>query len=200
MAKKKSAAEKKAAGARRREKRRERTRERNAARREAAGPSASGIDPMGFWGARATAEDLTPALIDELVALGGGWTRKSLEEAAAEGFRYIRSRNTLTGPLEFEGGLFGDVDDADDEEDEAMDDDQPGAVRVAISFVDGSYDEWSEGPELLDRLGALQAQGFAGKTLIDQLLTDDWGAPPARVVLTGTDAAGQPFEHTLGYQ
>ena len=81
-----------------------------------------------------------------------------------------------------------------------MGDDQPGAVRVAISFADGSYDEWTEGSELLDRLGALQARGVAGKTLIDQLLTDDWGAPPTRVVVTGTDAAGQPFEHTLAYQ
>lgn len=65
------------------------------------------------------AQELTPELIDRLVAQG--WDRKVLDDAVRHGARYSPSRNTiLTAPI---AGGFGDDDD---EFDDGDDDEGPG--------------------------------------------------------------------------
>lgn len=56
------------------------------------------------------------------------------------------------------------------------------------------------GPELLDRLRDLDAQGLGGRRLIHELLTDDWGAPPVYVDIAGTDDAGQAVDVRIPYR
>lgn len=37
--------------------------------------------------------------------------------------------------------------------------------------------EWEEDEAIIDTLNELMALGYEGKELVNQLLTDDWGAP-----------------------
>ncbi len=41
------------------------------------------------------------------------------------------------------------------------------------------------GDEIIVRLKELQSQGLAGKRLINELITDDWGPPPKFIEITG---------------
>jgi hypothetical protein len=72
-------------------------------------------------------------------------------------------------------------------------------VSVAIHLVDGSLWEQDHGQELLKRLAMLEASGLSGKALIDQLLGDDWGAPPEHVNISGRDVDGRLIERVIGY-
>ena len=49
------------------------------------------------------------------------------------------------------------------------------------------------------RLLELQRDGREGRELIDALITDDWGAPPRYVELTGRDADGNPLRLVIQY-
>ena len=50
------------------------------------------------------------------------------------------------------------------------------AVMVSIAFVDGSLQEYFESESLVTQLASFIEEGYTGKALIDELLTDDWGA------------------------
>jgi hypothetical protein len=56
--------------------------------------------------------------------------------------------------------------------------------QVTARLVDGGILDFEGGPALLDRLRRLQAEGYSGKRLIHEWLTDDWGAPPNVVEIT----------------
>jgi len=63
-------------------------------------------------------------------------------------------------------------------------------VRITIRFVDGSLDEFEESDHFLLQLNALQIDGYKGKELINELITDDWGPPPLLVEIKGIKEDG----------
>lgn len=74
------------------------------------------------------------------------------------------------------------------------------SLRVITRHVDGSMGKFDAGQELLAALRDLQAQGLEGKQLIHQLLTDDWGAPPVFIDITGIDETGSAVEVRIPYR
>lgn len=46
-------------------------------------------------------------------------------------------------------------------------------VKITIRFVDGGLDEFEENDHFLLRMNALQMNGYKGKDLINELITDD---------------------------
>lgn len=59
-------------------------------------------------------------------------------------------------------------------------------IRVTIRFVDGSLQEFTETKSFLLRLAELKEQGYEGKNLVNELITDDWGTPPLFVQIMGS--------------
>ena len=57
------------------------------------------------------------------------------------------------------------------------------AVSIEIRFVDGGLDDSISGDHYLQNYRKLKAEGYEGKKLIHELLTDDWGAPPHTVTI-----------------
>jgi hypothetical protein len=60
-------------------------------------------------------------------------------------------------------------------------------VNVKAHLINGGLLEWQMGPEFLEKLDRLRRNGLEGKRLINELLTDDWGAPPTVVVITRSE-------------
>lgn len=73
------------------------------------------------------------------------------------------------------------------------------SIKVETFLVDGSYMDWEEGPDFFARYTELVAQGYEGKQLIHHLVTDDWGPPPVRIRLSGSDLAGAPIDINIQY-
>lgn len=73
-------------------------------------------------------------------------------------------------------------------------------VTVTAALVDGGALDFVPGPDFLDRLRALQAQGVEGREIIHALLTDDWGPPPVFVMVAGTDADGRQIDIRIPYE
>ncbi len=48
-------------------------------------------------------------------------------------------------------------------------------------------------------LKRLQAEGYAGRALIHELITDDWGAPPRFVEIVGKGASGDSISLRIAY-
>lgn len=76
------------------------------------------------------------------------------------------------------------------------------AATVKISFVNGDSngDGWLEDRAFIERLIDLQDQGYTGKALINNLISDDWGPPPREVVITWPSADGQIQELRVQYR
>lgn len=72
-------------------------------------------------------------------------------------------------------------------------------VHVSIRFVDGSLQDYEEDPLFLSRLRLLQSEGVAGKQLVHELISDDFGAPPSGVEIWGKDTDGQGFSVKISY-
>jgi hypothetical protein len=67
-------------------------------------------------------------------------------------------------------------------------------------FVDNSYrDDWRFSDAQYARLERLEREGYKGKHLINEWITDDWAAPPIRLKLTGTLTDGRRIDRTIGY-
>ena len=76
----------------------------------------------------------------------------------------------------------------------------PAPVKVSIPLVNGGLLEYEETPSLLEKLRTLQARGLQGKALIHELLTDDWGAPPKWVTISGTAPDGEAINVRIFYE
>lgn len=74
------------------------------------------------------------------------------------------------------------------------------AITVTIRLVDGGFQEFTKGPEILKELESLQREGLAGRQLIDNLISDDWAAPPSFVSISGLDERGKKVTHTIAYE
>lgn len=72
-------------------------------------------------------------------------------------------------------------------------------LKVSIQTVDGGLQEWNEDDSLYDKLLRLRRDGYSGKQLIDELLTDDWGPPPSVVVIRGSLRDGTPIDESVTY-
>ena len=72
-------------------------------------------------------------------------------------------------------------------------------VKITIRFVDGSLDEFEESDHFLLRMNALQINGYRGKELINELITDDWGPPPLFVEIKGIKEDGTKVDLTIPY-
>jgi hypothetical protein len=74
------------------------------------------------------------------------------------------------------------------------------AIKVSIRLADGGFHEFTKGPEILKELKSLQLEGYSGRQLIDNLISDDWGAPPIVVTISGTAENGNKVVHTIPYE
>lgn len=72
-------------------------------------------------------------------------------------------------------------------------------VKITIRFVDGSLDEFEESDHFLLQLNALQIDGYKGKELINELITDDWGPPPLLVEIKGIKEDGTKVDLSIPY-
>ena len=73
------------------------------------------------------------------------------------------------------------------------------SVKVEAKLVDGGAQDWVFGPEFLEKLKMLEAQGLAGKNLIHELLSDDWGAPPVIITISWAGADGRRVQRKIPY-
>ncbi|MFH1293961.1 MAG: hypothetical protein ABIJ44_07515 [Pseudomonadota bacterium] len=72
-------------------------------------------------------------------------------------------------------------------------------VKVSVRLVDGGLIEFTKASGFLRELQSLQSQGYTGKQLVHRLLTDDWGAPPVAIEISGQSPDGQDFEVRIPY-
>ena len=75
-------------------------------------------------------------------------------------------------------------------------------LRLEVHTVDGGLLDIPEyNPDtFMKRLKALRQAGLTGKQLVNELITDDWGAPPSVVVVKGRFTDGEEFNFTLPYE
>jgi len=73
-------------------------------------------------------------------------------------------------------------------------------ITVSIHFVDGGFQELRKGSDFLVRLRSLQARGVEGKALINQLISDDWAAPPSAAVVSGIGPDGERIKIVIPYR
>lgn len=57
-------------------------------------------------------------------------------------------------------------------------------VNIQIYYVNGDMNEYEEDTIILDNLKELEDLNYKGKTLLDNLITDDWGATPSSVKIS----------------
>lgn len=72
-------------------------------------------------------------------------------------------------------------------------------IQVSIILVDG-IQELKENDSFVSHLDQLKSQGYQGKSLINQLITDDWGAPPLYIKISGTTSKGQEVNEHIRYK
>ncbi len=73
-------------------------------------------------------------------------------------------------------------------------------IKVSIRLVYGSLDEYSEGDEFISNLNLLQSEGYEGRSLIHELITDDWSAPPIVVDISGETSKGIKVNVKIPYE
>ncbi len=72
-------------------------------------------------------------------------------------------------------------------------------IKVSIHLINGDLQELLENDNFISRLDTLQRQGYKGKVLVNELITDDWGAPPVYVQITGTTSGGAEINVRIPY-
>ncbi len=72
-------------------------------------------------------------------------------------------------------------------------------IKVTARLVDGGLQEFTESDEFLTRMNTLIQQGYEGKELVHELITDDWGAPPVYIEITGYTSKGISVNERIPY-
>jgi hypothetical protein len=72
-------------------------------------------------------------------------------------------------------------------------------ISYLVNRVDGSQQLIEGDPSDLRRFQELTAQGYTGRRLLDELITDDWGAPPAYVIISTHPDGGAPASISIRY-
>lgn len=74
-------------------------------------------------------------------------------------------------------------------------------TKVIIRTVNGDLQEYEDpGSSLVQKLIALQNEGYNGKQLIDLLISDDWGPPPLTVEIKGKSVDGAKVNVVIPYE
>lgn len=73
-------------------------------------------------------------------------------------------------------------------------------ITISIRFVNGSMQEYTENDFFIGELRKLENQGYRGKSLINILISDDWGAPPTSVNIKGKLADGSVINESIRYE
>ncbi len=73
-------------------------------------------------------------------------------------------------------------------------------IKVKVPLVNGDMSEWEEDFSLYNKYKSLLHDGWKGKALIHELLTDDWGAPPRAVYLEGEDEDDNKINEMIPYK
>lgn len=55
-------------------------------------------------------------------------------------------------------------------------------IKITVYYVNGKMSEWDEPNSIIKKLYNIEQSGLSGKSLINSLITDDWGCPPKFVV------------------
>jgi hypothetical protein len=72
-------------------------------------------------------------------------------------------------------------------------------LKVEVNTVNGGAMDWPVPDSILDKLARLRRDGLEGRDLVHELLTDDWGAPPRGVSITGTTDDGRSINEYIPY-
>ncbi|MBT5105772.1 MAG: hypothetical protein HOM20_06265 [Porticoccaceae bacterium] len=72
-------------------------------------------------------------------------------------------------------------------------------IHVSVSLVDGGLQEFMENDSFVERLYRLKNQGYEGRALVHELITDDWGAPPLHVRISGKTSKGHEIDEHIPY-
>jgi hypothetical protein len=72
-------------------------------------------------------------------------------------------------------------------------------LLIKVPRVDGSLSDFEEDEQIIERLAELRRIGYTGKALVHELLTDDWGCPPACIRIVGVKDDGTVIDETLSY-
>jgi len=73
-------------------------------------------------------------------------------------------------------------------------------LKVSVSTVDGGLQEFNEPDSIITKLSALRHDGYEGKQLVHELLTDDWGPPPVGVRIRGKLKDGTCIDEYIPYK
>ena len=74
-------------------------------------------------------------------------------------------------------------------------------IHIKIFFVDESITEYDViDPNFSKRLKKLQESGYKGKELINNLISDDWAAPPRTVRIIGSDSNDGSIDIRINYK
>ena len=72
-------------------------------------------------------------------------------------------------------------------------------IKITVYYVDGSKSEWNEPSSIIQKLYSLEQSGLSGKSLINSLITDDWGCPPKFVKIEGIYESKE-FKKAISYE
>lgn len=72
-------------------------------------------------------------------------------------------------------------------------------LKVSASLVNGGLQESDEADSIIEQLSSLRREGYEGRALVNELITDDWGAPPVGVRITGTLEDGTIVDEYIPY-
>jgi|GEM_PF-1389974 len=70
-------------------------------------------------------------------------------------------------------------------------------LRVEASLVNGGAMDWEVDESVYLRLLELRRDGLDGMALVEELLTDDWGAPPYKVRIVGRLDDGTEVDESI---
>lgn len=72
-------------------------------------------------------------------------------------------------------------------------------IKITVYYVDGSMSELDEPNSIIEKLYSLEHSGLNGKSLINSLITDDWGCPPKFVSIKGI-YENKEFKKVISYE
>lgn len=73
-------------------------------------------------------------------------------------------------------------------------------IQVTISFVDGGLEKFEEDDAFIKRMDDLKYQGYEGRSLIHELITDDWAASPVYIKIIGITTKGKKISEHIAYE
>ena len=73
-------------------------------------------------------------------------------------------------------------------------------ITVRTFYIDGSASEDTTDESIIEQLIHLKNLGYEGKELVHHLLSDDFGAPPTSINISGKLKNGTEINETIYYR